>query len=69
MEQLPAPVILGRRLPESMLHLYDVVVSFDHCRKKCWSFLADGRNRIRREGASLHGVAPTSSSRRLPVRP
>ncbi|MCA6103600.1 aminodeoxychorismate synthase component I [Bradyrhizobium australafricanum] len=36
LERLPAPSIAGLRLPQSILHFYDVVVSFDHRDQKCW---------------------------------
>ncbi|VIO69751.1 aminodeoxychorismate synthase component I [Bradyrhizobium ivorense] len=36
LERLPAPSITGLGLPQSMLHFYDVVVSFDHRDQKCW---------------------------------
>ncbi|MGN8544661.1 aminodeoxychorismate synthase component I [Bradyrhizobium sp. C9] len=36
LERLPAPSIPGLRLPQSMLHFYDVVVSFDHQNHRCW---------------------------------
>ncbi|WGR90687.1 aminodeoxychorismate synthase component I (plasmid) [Bradyrhizobium sp. ISRA435] len=36
LERLPAPENPGQRLPQSILHFYDVVVSFDHCDNRCW---------------------------------
>ncbi|MCK1408269.1 aminodeoxychorismate synthase component I [Bradyrhizobium sp. 76] len=36
LERLPAPAIPGQRLPHSILHLYDVVVSYDHRNNRCW---------------------------------
>ncbi|WP_342723996.1 aminodeoxychorismate synthase component I [Bradyrhizobium sp. B097] len=36
LERLPAPSIPGLRLPQSILHFYDVVVSFDHRDHRCW---------------------------------
>ncbi|WP_407169249.1 aminodeoxychorismate synthase component I [Bradyrhizobium sp. ORS 111] len=36
LERLPAPAIAGQHLPQSILHFYDVVVSFDHRDKRCW---------------------------------
>ncbi|MDA9464790.1 aminodeoxychorismate synthase component I [Bradyrhizobium sp. CCBAU 53415] len=36
LERLPPPSILGLRLPQSILHFYDVVVSFDHRHHRCW---------------------------------
>jgi len=36
LERLPPPSILGLRLPQSILHFYDVVVSFDHKDHRCW---------------------------------
>lgn len=36
LERLPAPSNLGLRLPQSILHFYDVVVSFDHRDHRCW---------------------------------
>lgn len=36
LERLPAPAISGRRLPQSILHLYDVIVSYDHRDNRCW---------------------------------
>ncbi|MGY4408266.1 anthranilate/para-aminobenzoate synthase component I [Bradyrhizobium sp. LB7.1] len=36
LERLPAPLNLSRRLPQAILHLYDVVVSFDHRDDRCW---------------------------------
>lgn len=35
-ERLPAPRIQGQRLPQSILHFYDVVVSYDHRDRRCW---------------------------------
>ncbi|EIG61378.1 aminodeoxychorismate synthase component I [Bradyrhizobium sp. WSM1253] len=35
-ERLPAPENPGQRLPQAMMHLYDVVVSFDHRDGRCW---------------------------------
>jgi para-aminobenzoate synthetase component I len=36
LERLPAPAIPGQPLPQSSLHFYDVVVSFDHRDERCW---------------------------------
>ncbi|WP_050400030.1 aminodeoxychorismate synthase component I [Bradyrhizobium embrapense] len=36
LEELPAPSIAGLGLPQSILHFYDVVISFDHRDQKCW---------------------------------
>ncbi|MFG3591649.1 aminodeoxychorismate synthase component I [Bradyrhizobium sp. RDI18] len=36
LERLPAPAISGQRLPQSILHFYDVVISFDRRDEKCW---------------------------------
>ncbi|MCK1521620.1 chorismate-binding protein, partial [Bradyrhizobium sp. 17] len=36
LERLPAPAIPGQRLPHSILHLYDVVISYDHRNNRCW---------------------------------
>ncbi|WP_202639355.1 aminodeoxychorismate synthase component I [Bradyrhizobium sp. CCBAU 051011] len=36
LERLPAPAISGQRLPQSILHFYDVVISFDHRDNRCW---------------------------------
>jgi para-aminobenzoate synthetase component I len=36
LERLPVPDDPGQRLPQSILHFYDVVVSFDHCHDRCW---------------------------------
>jgi para-aminobenzoate synthetase component 1 len=36
LERLPAPVIPGRRLPQAILHFYDVVVSYDQRDQRCW---------------------------------
>ncbi|MFH0303417.1 hypothetical protein AAFX91_41165 [Bradyrhizobium sp. 31Argb] len=36
LERLPAPANPGQRLPQSILHFYDVVVGFDHCDNRCW---------------------------------
>ncbi|MGY3487963.1 para-aminobenzoate synthetase component 1 [Bradyrhizobium sp. USDA 4011] len=36
LERLPAPENPGQRLPQSVLHFYDVVVSFDHRDHRCW---------------------------------
>jgi len=36
LERLPASAILGQHLPQSILHFYDVVVSFDHRDHRCW---------------------------------
>ncbi|UPK05760.1 aminodeoxychorismate synthase component I [Bradyrhizobium sp. 170] len=35
LEQLPAPVIPGLGLPQSVLHFYDVVISYDHSDHRC----------------------------------
>lgn len=36
LERLPVPASSGHRLPQSNLHFYDVVVSYDHHEKRCW---------------------------------
>jgi para-aminobenzoate synthetase component 1 len=36
LERLPAPANPGQRLPQSILHFYDVVVSYDHHHGRCW---------------------------------
>ncbi|WFU62687.1 aminodeoxychorismate synthase component I [Bradyrhizobium brasilense] len=36
LERLPAPSNLPPRIPQSVLHFYDVVVSFDHQDHRCW---------------------------------
>ncbi|UPJ84361.1 aminodeoxychorismate synthase component I [Bradyrhizobium sp. 183] len=36
LERVPAPAIPGQRLPQCVLHLYDVVISFDHRDNTCW---------------------------------
>lgn len=36
LERLPVPTIGGHRLPQALLHLYDVVISFDHRHDRCW---------------------------------
>lgn len=36
LERLPAPAIPGQRLPQSVLHFYDVVISYDHRDDRCW---------------------------------
>ncbi|WP_439373281.1 aminodeoxychorismate synthase component I [Bradyrhizobium sp. DASA03120] len=36
LERLPVPAVSGHRLPQSILHFYDVVVSYDHGEKRCW---------------------------------
>ncbi|WGR73281.1 MULTISPECIES: aminodeoxychorismate synthase component I [unclassified Bradyrhizobium] len=36
LERLSAPAIAGLGLPQSILHFYDVVISFDHRDNKCW---------------------------------
>lgn len=36
LERLPVPPIPGLGLPESTLHFYDVVISFDHRDSRCW---------------------------------
>lgn len=36
LERLPAQTIPGQRLPQAILHFYDVVVSFDHRDERCW---------------------------------
>ena len=36
LERLPAPIIPGQRLPQAILHFYDVVVSFDYRHDRCW---------------------------------
>lgn len=35
-ERLPAPAMARQRLPQAIMHLYDVVVSFDHRDGRCW---------------------------------
>ncbi|MET4448548.1 anthranilate/para-aminobenzoate synthase component I [Bradyrhizobium sp. GM2.2] len=37
LERLPLPTIGGHRLPQALLHLYDVVISFDHRHDRCWT--------------------------------
>lgn len=36
LERLPAPVKSPHRLPQSILHFYDVVISFDQYDHRCW---------------------------------
>lgn len=36
LERLRTPATPGQRLPQSILHFYDVVVSFDHSHGRCW---------------------------------
>jgi para-aminobenzoate synthetase component 1 len=36
LEKLRPPDMRGRKLPEAMLHFYDVVLAYDHRLKKCW---------------------------------
>ena len=36
LERLPVPAIPGQRLPQAILHFYDVVVSYDHRDQRCW---------------------------------
>lgn len=36
LERLPLPAVSGQGLPQSMLHFYDVVLSFDHREDRCW---------------------------------
>ncbi|MBH5371512.1 aminodeoxychorismate synthase component I [Bradyrhizobium glycinis] len=36
LEHLPTPTIAGQGLPQSLLHFYDVVVSYDHRHNRCW---------------------------------
>ncbi|MCP3460735.1 aminodeoxychorismate synthase component I [Bradyrhizobium sp. CCGUVB23] len=36
LERLPVPATSGHCLPQSILHFYDVVVSYDHREKRCW---------------------------------
>src|SRR5262249_32272111 len=36
LERLPPPAIPGNRLPQSVLHFYDAVVSYDHREHRCW---------------------------------
>lgn len=36
LERLPVPAASARRLPQSILHFYDVVVSYDHRESRCW---------------------------------
>lgn len=36
LERLSVPAIPGQNLPQSILHLYDVVLSFDHHDQRCW---------------------------------
>lgn len=36
LERLPEAAIPGQGLPQSILHFYDVVVSFDHRDDRCW---------------------------------
>ncbi|MCK1744456.1 aminodeoxychorismate synthase component I [Bradyrhizobium sp. 139] len=76
LERLPMPADAGTGLPESILHMYDVVVSFDHCDQRCW-IVSTGwpeQDRARRserarsranEFASLLG-SPMSSSNDCP---
>ncbi|WP_439406435.1 aminodeoxychorismate synthase component I [Bradyrhizobium sp. DASA03076] len=36
LERLPVPAASGHRLPQAILHFYDVVVSYDHRENRCW---------------------------------
>ncbi|MFC7700902.1 aminodeoxychorismate synthase component I [Bradyrhizobium sp. GCM10028915] len=36
LERLSVPTIPGQRLPQSILHFYDVVISYDHRDDRCW---------------------------------
>ncbi|MET4349239.1 para-aminobenzoate synthetase component 1 [Bradyrhizobium sp. RT9b] len=36
LERLSAPTNPGQRLPQSILHFYDVVISYDHHDDRCW---------------------------------
>ncbi|MCP3441258.1 aminodeoxychorismate synthase component I [Bradyrhizobium sp. CCGUVB14] len=36
LERLPVPAASGHRLPQSILHFYDVVVSYDHRNDRSW---------------------------------
>ncbi|WP_291855066.1 aminodeoxychorismate synthase component I [Bradyrhizobium sp.] len=36
LERLPPPAIAGQGLPQSILHFYDVVITYDHRDNKCW---------------------------------
>src|SRR5580704_9403082 len=36
LERLPPPAIPGQRLPQSILHFYDVVLAFDHRDDRLW---------------------------------
>ncbi|GLR91421.1 aminodeoxychorismate synthase component I [Bradyrhizobium iriomotense] len=36
LERLPVPAASGHRLPQAVLHFYDVVVSHDHRENRCW---------------------------------
>jgi para-aminobenzoate synthetase component 1 len=38
LERLPSPAIAGQGLPQSILHLYDVVIGHDHRDQRCWIF-------------------------------
>ncbi|MCP3392105.1 aminodeoxychorismate synthase component I [Bradyrhizobium sp. CCGB12] len=36
LERLPAPAFPGQRLPQSILHFYDVILAHDHRDDRCW---------------------------------
>lgn len=36
LERLPAPAVPGQRVPQSILHFYDVVLAYDHGDNRCW---------------------------------
>lgn len=36
LERLPTPEFPGQRLPQSILHFYDVVLAYDHRDNRCW---------------------------------
>lgn len=54
LERLPPPALPGLGLPQSILHLYDVVISFDHRHGRCWIVSTGWRSRIRFAAASAH---------------
>lgn len=71
LERLPLPAISGQRLPQSILHFYDLVVCFDHRLGRCWIVSSgwperDPGRRTERAGRRAHEFAALLARRMSP---